>query len=98
MKRREVLQTAASSIVAALSVSAFSSYAANSSGVTMKPVEPSALPKDDVPILTPENLLLCRRSSGTPLRTSCGLVKRAATLARRNQIPVFLRDASGKLS
>ncbi len=56
MKRREVLQTAASSIVAALSVSAFSSHAAKSSGVVLKAVEPSAVPKGDVPILTPENL------------------------------------------
>jgi len=56
MKRREVLQAAASSIVTALSVSAFSSYAAKSGQPALKPVDPASVPQGDVPILTPENV------------------------------------------
>ncbi|HAH13903.1 MAG TPA: amylovoran biosynthesis protein amsF Flags: Precursor, partial [Pantoea agglomerans] len=56
MKRREVLQTAASALVGALSVSTFSSYAAKSNGIALKPVDATDVPKGDVPILTPENV------------------------------------------
>ncbi len=56
MKRREVLQTAASALVGALSVSTFSSYAAKNTGLALKSVDASAVPKGDVPILTPENV------------------------------------------
>lgn len=93
------MQTAASSIVAALSVSAFSSYAANSSGVAMKPVEPSALPKGDVPILTPENLFAMPPQFWQTFEGELWIGKAGSDASQAgNQIPVFLRDASGKLS
>ncbi|WP_380179186.1 amylovoran biosynthesis protein AmsF [Kalamiella sp. sgz302252] len=47
MKRREVLQTAASSVIAALSVSTFSSYAAKNSAVAGKTDTPADLPPGD---------------------------------------------------
>lgn len=99
MKRREVLQTAASSIVAALSVSAFSSHAAKSSGVALKAIEPSALPKGDVPILTPENLYAMPPQFWQNFEGELWIGKAGSDASQPgNQIPLFLRDAGGKLS
>lgn len=52
MKRREVLQTAASSVIAALSVSTFSSYAAKNNAVADKASGPADLPPGDAPAAT----------------------------------------------
>lgn len=99
MKRREVLQTAASSIVAALSVSAFSSHAAKNSGVALKTVDPSAVPKGDVPILTPENLYAMPPQFWQNFEGQLWIGKAGSDASQAgNQIPVFLRDASGKLA
>ncbi|WP_311791644.1 MULTISPECIES: phage tailspike protein [Pantoea] len=99
MKRREVLQTAASSIVAALSVSAFSSHAAKNSGVALKTVDPSAVPNGDVPILTPENLYAMPPQFWQNFEGQLWIGKAGSDASQAgNQIPVFLRDASGKLA
>lgn len=99
MKRREVLQTAASSIVAALSVSAFSSHAAKNSGVALKTVDPSAVPKGDVPILTPENLYAMPPQFWQSFEGQLWIGKAGSDASQAgNQIPVFLRDDSGKLA
>ena len=93
------MQTAASSIVAALSVSAFSSSAAKSSGVALKAVEPSAVPKGDVPILTPENLYAMPPQFWQGFEGQLWIGKAGSDASQAgNQIPVFLRDASGKLA
>lgn len=56
MKRRELI-TGFSSILAALSVSSFSSQAADKkASVSLKDVSPGDVPKQDVPVLTPENI------------------------------------------
>ncbi|POW59656.1 amylovoran biosynthesis protein AmsF [Candidatus Pantoea alvi] len=99
MKRREVLQSAASSIVAALSVSAFSSHAAKNSGVTLKTVDPAAVPKGDVPILTPENLYAMPPQFWQGFEGELWIGKAGSDASQAgNQIPVFLRDDSGKLA
>lgn len=93
------MQTAASSIVAALSVSAFSSHAAKNSGVALKTVDPSAVPKGDVPILTPENLYAMPPQFWQNFEGQLWIGKAGSDASQAgNQIPVFLRDASGKLA
>lgn len=93
------MQTAASSIVAALSVSAFSSHAAKNSGVALKTVDPSAVPNGDVPILTPENLYAMPPQFWQNFEGQLWIGKAGSDASQAgNQIPVFLRDASGKLA
>lgn len=93
------MQTAASSIVAALSVSAFSSHAAKNSGVALKTVDPSAVPKGDVPILTPENLYAMPPQFWQSFEGQLWIGKAGSDASQAgNQIPVFLRDDSGKLA
>lgn len=99
MKRREVLQTAASSIVAALSVSAFSSYAAKSGQPALKAVDPSSVPQGDVPILTPENVYTMPPQFWQNFEGKLWIGKAGSDASQSgNQIPVFLRDANGKVS
>jgi amylovoran biosynthesis protein AmsF len=99
MKRREVLQTAASSIVAALSVSAFSSYAAKSGQPALKSVDPSSVPQGDVPILTPENVYTMPPQFWQNFEGKLWIGKAGSDASQSgNQIPVFLRDAKGKVS
>ena len=99
MKRREVLQTAASSIVAALSVSAFSSYAAKSGQPALKSVDPSSVPQGDVPILTPENVYTMPPQFWQNFEGKLWIGKAGSDASQSgNQIPVFLRDANGKVS
>ncbi|WP_067708456.1 MULTISPECIES: phage tailspike protein [unclassified Erwinia] len=99
MKRREVI-TAFSSIFAALSVSSFSSQAARKEpAVSLKEVPVSDLPKEDVPILTPENIYTMpdrfwKNFSG---KLYIGKVGTDPTQSA-NLTDVFLRNASGKLS
>lgn len=99
MKRREILQTAASSIVAALSANAFSSYAAKSAQPVLKAVEPPSVPQSDVPILTPENVHTMPPQFWQNFEGKLwiGLVGEDASQPG-NQIPVYLRNASGKIS
>ncbi|MCT2418328.1 phage tailspike protein [Pantoea sp. XY16] len=99
MKRREVLQTAASALVGALSVSTFSSYAAKSNGIALKPVDAAAIPKGDVPILTPENVYAMPPQFWQGFEGKLWIGKAGVDASKPgNQIPVFLRDASGKVS
>ena len=99
MKRREVLQTAASALVGALSVSTFSSYAAKSNGIALKPVDATDVPKGDVPILTPENVYAMPPQFWQGFEGKLWIGKAGADASKPgNQIPVFLRDASGKVS
>ena len=99
MKRREVLQTAASSIVAALSVSAFSSYAAKNGQPALKAVDPSSVPQGDVPILTPENVYTMPPQFWQNFEGKLWIGKAGSDASKAgNQIPVYLRDASGKIS
>ncbi len=99
MKRREVLQTAASAIVGALSVSTFSSYAAKSNGTALKPVDAADIPKGDVPILTPENVYAMPSQFWQSFEGKLWIGKAGSDASKAgNQIPVFLRDASGKVS
>ncbi|MRS17747.1 amylovoran biosynthesis protein AmsF [Enterobacteriaceae bacterium RIT692] len=99
MKRREVLQAAASSIVTALSVSAFSSYAAKSGQPTLKSVDPSSVPAGDVPILTPENVYTMPPQFWQNFEGKLWIGKAGSDASQTgNQIPVFLRDANGKVS
>ncbi|MGK3114177.1 phage tailspike protein [Candidatus Pantoea formicae] len=99
MKRREVLQTAASSIVAALSVSAFSSYAAKSGQPALKAVDPSSVPQGDVPILTPENVYTMPPQFWQNFEGKLWIGQAGQDASKAGQqIPVFLRDASGKVS
>ncbi|QGY29846.1 phage tailspike protein [Pantoea cypripedii] len=99
MKRREVLQTAASSIVAALSVSAFSSYAAKNGQPALKAVDPSSVPQGDVPILTPENVYTMPPQFWQNFVGKLWIGKAGSDASKAgNQIPVYLRDASGKIS
>lgn len=99
MKRREVLQSAASAIVGALSVSTFSSYAAKSNGIALKPVDATAVPKSDVPILTPENVYAMPPQFWQGFEGKLWIGKAGSDASKAgNQIPVFLRDANGKVS
>ncbi|MDL4914790.1 MAG: phage tailspike protein [Enterobacterales bacterium endosymbiont of Blomia tropicalis] len=99
MKRREVLQTAASAIVGALSVSTFSSYAAKSNGVALKSVDTEAVPKGDVPILTPENIYAMPPQFWQSFEGKLWIGKAGSDASQAgNQIPVFLRDANGSVS
>ncbi|MCZ4060736.1 phage tailspike protein [Pantoea sp. LMR881] len=99
MKRREVLQTAASAIVGALSVSTFSSYAAKSNGTALTPVDAADIPKGDVPILTPENVYAMPSQFWQSFEGKLWIGKAGSDASKAgNQIPVFLRDASGKVS
>ncbi|MBE5252416.1 phage tailspike protein [Mixta mediterraneensis] len=99
MKRREVLQTAASAIVGALSVSTFSSYAARSNGVALKSVDTGAVPKGDVPILTPENIYAMPPQFWQSFEGKLWIGKAGSDASQAgNQIPVFLRDANGSVS
>jgi len=99
MKRREVLQTAASSIVAALSASAFSSYAAKNGQPVLKAVDPASVPKGDVPILTPENVYTMPPQFWQNFEGKLWIGKAGSDASQSgNQIPVYLRDASGKVS
>jgi amylovoran biosynthesis protein AmsF len=99
MKRREVLQAAASSIVTALSVSAFSSYAAKSGQPALKAVDPSSVPAGDVPILTPENVYTMPPQFWQNFEGKLWIGKAGSDASQTgNQIPVFLRDANGKVS
>ena len=99
MKRREVLQAAASSIVTALSVSAFSSYAAKSGQPALKPIDPASVPQGDVPILTPENVYTMPPQFWQNLEGRLGIGKGGSDASQKgNQIPVYLRDASGKVA
>lgn len=99
MKRREVLQTAASSLVAALSVSTFSSFAAKNGSVSLKEVSPSDVPKGDVPILTPENIYTMPPQFWQRFEGKLWIGKAGSDPSKAgNQIPVYLRDATGKVS
>jgi amylovoran biosynthesis protein AmsF len=99
MKRREVLQTAASALVGALSVSTFSSYAAKSNGIALKPVDATDVPKGDVPILTPENVYAMPPQFWQSFEGKLWIGKAGTDASKPgNQIPVFLRDANGKVS
>ncbi|MCS4496618.1 phage tailspike protein [Pantoea sp. B623] len=99
MKRREVLQTAASALVGALSVSTFSSYAAKNTGLALKSIDASAVPKGDVPILTPENVYAMPPQFWQNFQGKLWIGKSGSDASQAgNQIPVFLRDASGKLA
>lgn len=99
MKRREVLQTAASALVGALSVSTFSSYAAKNSGLALKSVDASAVPKGDVPILTPENVYAMPPQFWQNFQGKLWIGKSGSDASQPgNQIPVFLRDANGNLA
>lgn len=99
MKRREVLQTAASAIVGALSVSTFSNYAARSNGVALKSVDTGAVPKGDVPILTPENIYAMPPQFWQSFEGKLWIGKAGSDASQAgNQIPVFLRDANGSVS
>ncbi|WP_130830746.1 phage tailspike protein [[Erwinia] mediterraneensis] len=99
MKRREVLQTAASSIVAALSVSTFSSFAAKSDEPSLKKVSPSAVPTGNVPVLTPENIYAMPPKFWQNFEGKLWIGKAGSDPTKAgNQIPLFLRDAAGKVS
>jgi amylovoran biosynthesis protein AmsF len=93
------LQAAASSIVTALSVSAFSSYAAQSGQPTLKSVDPASVPAGDVPILTPENVYTMPPQFWQNFEGKLWIGKAGSDASQAgNQIPVFLRDANGKVS
>jgi len=101
MKRREVLQTAVSSIVAAVSVSTFSSYAAKSGSGTLnlKDVNPKDIPPADVPILTPENVYTMPPQFWHNFQGKLWIGKAGVDPTKSgNTIPVFLRNADGKVS
>lgn len=99
MKRRDVLQSAASTLVAALSATAFSSYAAKNSAVAPGTLDPQGLPQGDVPILTPENLYAMPEEFWQNFDGQLWIGKAGSDASQPgNQIPLFLRDASGKLS
>lgn len=99
MKRRELI-TAFSSILAALSVSSFSSQAAKKEGaLALSDVSAGDVPKGDVPILTPENIYTMpdrfwKNFSGTLY------IGKAGTDPTKpgNLIDLFLKNASGKLA
>lgn len=99
MKRRELI-TAFSSILAALSVSSFSSQAADKkAAVSLKDVPAGDVPKQDVPILTPENIYTMpdrfwKNFSGKLYIGKAGTDPTQAG----NLIDVFLKNANGKLS
>lgn len=99
MKRRELI-TGFSSILAALSVSSFSSQAADKkASVSLKDVSPGDVPKQDVPVLTPENIYTMpdrfwKTFSGKLYIGKAGTDPTQAG----NLIDVFLKNANGKLS
>lgn len=99
MKRRELL-TAFSSIFAALSVSSFSSSAAkNEASLTLKKVNPDDLPKDEVPILTPENVYAMPDQFWKNFSGKLYIGKAGTDPTQSgNLINLYLRDAAGKLS
>ncbi|WP_414148448.1 phage tailspike protein [Erwinia sp. BNK-24-b] len=99
MKRREVLQTAATSVIAALSVSTFSSYAAKNTAVAGKAVGPSDLPSGDAPILTPENVWAMPNEFWQNFSGKLWIGKAGSDPTQAgNQIPLFLRDSKGQLT
>jgi len=99
MKRRDVLQAAASSIVAALSVSAFSSSAAKNGQPALKAVDPASVPQGNVPILTPENVYTMPPQFWQNFHGKLWIGKAGSDASQSgNQIPVYLRDARGNVS
>ncbi|KAB8307351.1 amylovoran biosynthesis protein AmsF [Erwinia endophytica] len=99
MKRRELI-TGFSSILAALSVSSFSSQAAKKdASVSMTDVNAGDIPKDDVPILTPENIYAMPERFWENFSGKLYIGKAGTDPTQAgNLIDVFLRNADGKLS
>ncbi|OON39701.1 amylovoran biosynthesis protein AmsF [Izhakiella australiensis] len=100
MKRRELLQTALTSVIATLSVSSFASEAKGSTpSLSLKSVPAGGLPKDDVPILTPENLYTMPEQFWRHFEGKLYIGKAGADPTKQeNWINVYLRTKSGQLS
>lgn len=99
MKRRELI-TGFSSILAALSVSSFSSQAAKKdASVSMTDVNAGDIPREDVPILTPENIYTMPDRFWKNFNGKLYIGKAGTDPTQPgNLTDLFLRNAGGKLS
>ncbi|WP_261640226.1 phage tailspike protein [Erwinia mallotivora] len=99
MKRRELI-TGFSSILAALSVSSFSSQAAKKdASVSLTDVQAGDIPKGDVPVLTPESVYAMPQRFWQNFSGKLYIGKVGTDPTQPgNLTDLFLRSASGKLS
>lgn len=101
MKRRQLIRTAFSSIVATATLSAIPGRgnAAESTSVSLTRMPPDAIPKTDVPIVSPNDVFIMPDSFWRNFRGKIYIGKAGADPSHPgNLVDVFVKTASGDVS
>ncbi|WP_034915881.1 MULTISPECIES: phage tailspike protein [Erwinia] len=99
MKRRDLIRTAFSSVVATAALGSFSARAGEPGQVELKKVPANAIPKNDVPIVTPDDVFTMPDQFWHDFTGKLYIGKAGADPTQsQNLIDVFFKNANGDVA